>query len=195
MTASHGSHGNSTLCDLSGSGQTLLSSSSPALARRKRLTAKRNATRQDSKSNSLCSTSITELYELTNGLDMSPFSISEGAIYDMSHSKHGKGLLENQNLRRAASDNVSLGVRKPASPKRRRRKNKKSTSADSLVNDVVFDGRQTHTSVLNVTKRLLTSTPLTPRRKGRNVSDGGKGAASKTLFPSEKPRSVNGKEG
>ena len=154
--------------------------------RRKRLTAKRHSDKQIiCKSTSLCNTSIAELYELTNGLDMSPFSISEGAIYDMSHNRQ-KLQTATTYRRRTVSDNVSLGIRKPESPKRRRRKNRKSSALE-----VMNDGRHSPLpTAQNSTKRLLTSTPLTPRRKNQSDKNG---TANKALFPAtEAPRTIQG---
>ena len=75
--------------------------------------------------------SITELYELTNRLDLSPFSISESAIDDIS--RHHRAMQPNSyaRLRRANSDAASIPVRRYESPRKRRRRLKRGSSDDT----------------------------------------------------------------
>ena len=178
------SYGNSTLCDLTESGQTLLSTSSPSLVRRKRLTARRTTDNKSSNKGS----SITELYELTNRLDMSPFSISESAIYDLSHqSKRKTGSLNK--LRRFYSDSASLGMKKEQTGKgKRRRKIKKSSSSEPIVQNSFTE--ELTSSKFQQSDRVFTSTPLktSPIHPER-------GAVSKKLFSPEVMRGTKQKHG
>ena len=75
--------------------------------------------------------SITELYELTNRLDLSPFSISESAIDDISKKNSAMQTSQAVRLRRATSDMSSQRPKRiDTGRKHRKRKLKRSASDD-----------------------------------------------------------------
>ncbi len=75
--------------------------------------------------------SVTELYELTNRLDLSPFSISESAIDELSKKHNAMQTSPSQRLRRTTSDMSSHQRKKYETPlKARKRKLKRSASDD-----------------------------------------------------------------
>ena len=75
--------------------------------------------------------SITELYELTNRLDLSPFSISESAIDDISKKNSAMQTSQSDRLRRTISDMSSQRPKDiDTGRKHRKRKLKRSASDD-----------------------------------------------------------------
>ncbi len=71
--------------------------------------------------------SVTEMYELTNRLDLSPFSISESAIDNMHSGSYHK-------LRRTISD--TLPLKRYDSPRKRRRKLRRTVSDETEKSSV-----------------------------------------------------------
>ena len=84
--------------------------------------------------------SVTELYELTNRLDLSPFSISESAIDDISKKSNAMQSTQSERLRRTTSDMSSQRQnRAEATRKHRKRKLKRSASDEPVQGGATSD--------------------------------------------------------
>ena len=124
--------------------------------------------------------SVTELYQLSHRLDLTPFSISESAIdYLQKPSKNsstcsvGLDASIDQQMKRATSEASPLGFRRQNSPRRTRRYKVKRSSSDD------------NTSGAGVEEPLLHSTPYMKRKSFTSSTE------DQVSAPHQSPSDVN----
>lgn len=92
--------------------------------------------------------SVTELYELSNRLDLSPFSISEGAINHLSSNKYAlQSGSSSQKLRRATSEMSSL--RRPEAPVRAKKRKLRRSASDETEDKTLSAGSIGHSQMMS----------------------------------------------
>ena len=106
--------------------------------------------------------SVTELYELTNGLDLSPFSISESAIDNLSrkHSAMQPGSLSHR-LRRTTSETSSFTLRRYDAPYRAKRRKLKRSASDDIEDKTISASSLSHS------QRVCQSVPSSRRQSSQ----------------------------